>query len=69
VARASCSPAPGITATVAPFRAWRSLRLTVARKPTRTGRDYRCNIARTQRDFNLTPEMTVFFDRLLCDVF
>jgi len=36
VARASRSPAPGVTATVAPFRAWRSLRLTVAGKPTRT---------------------------------
>jgi len=41
VARASYSPAPGITATVAPFRAWRNSRLTVAGKPTRTGRDYR----------------------------
>ena len=42
VARASYSPAPGITATVAPFRAWRNSRLTVAGKPTRTGRDYGC---------------------------
>jgi len=41
VARASYSPAPGITATVAPFRAWRNSRLTVAGKPTRAGRDYR----------------------------
>ena len=36
-------PAPGIAATVAPFRAWRSSRLTVAKKPTRTAGDYgRC---------------------------
>ena len=41
MARASCSPAPGFTATVAPFRAWRSSRLTVAGKPTRAGGDYR----------------------------
>jgi len=41
VARASRFPAPGITATVAPFRAWRNSRLTVAEKPTRTGGDYR----------------------------
>jgi hypothetical protein len=34
-ARAGTSPAPDITATVAPFRAWRGLRLIVAEKPTR----------------------------------
>jgi len=36
VARASHAPAPGITATAAPFRAWRGSRLTVAEAPTRT---------------------------------
>jgi len=41
VARASRFPAPGITATVAPFQAWRNSRLAVAEKPTRTGGDYR----------------------------
>jgi len=49
VARASCSPAPGITATVAPFRAWRNSRLTVAGKPTRTGGDYPRFGSMTQR--------------------
>ena len=34
--RASHTPAPGVAATVAPFRAWRSSRLAVAREPTRT---------------------------------
>ena len=34
-ARAGTSPAPDITATVAPFRAWRGSRLIVAEKPTR----------------------------------
>ena len=48
VARASHSPAPGVTATVAPFRAWRNLRLTVAGTPTRTGGDYRRSAAETQ---------------------
>src|SRR5690554_3965051 len=31
---ASHTPAHGVTATVAPFRAWRSSRLTIARGPT-----------------------------------
>ena len=35
-ARAGASPAPDITVTVAPFRAWRDSRLIVAEKPTRT---------------------------------
>jgi len=35
-ARASHIPAPGVTVTAAPFRAWRGSRLTVARGPTRT---------------------------------
>ena len=48
VARASHSPAPGVTATVAPFRAWRNSRLAVAGKPTRTGGDYLCFLAVTQ---------------------
>jgi hypothetical protein len=34
-ARAGASPAPDITVTVAPFRAWRGSRLIVAEKPTR----------------------------------
>jgi hypothetical protein len=34
-ARAGTSPAPDITVTVAPFRAWRDSRLIVAEKPTR----------------------------------
>ena len=34
-ARAGTSPAPDITVTVAPFRAWRGSRLLVAEKPTR----------------------------------
>ncbi len=34
-ARAGTSPAPDITVTVAPFRAWRGSRLIVAEKPTR----------------------------------
>jgi len=34
-ARAGASPAPDITVTVAPFRAWRDSRLIVAEKPTR----------------------------------
>jgi hypothetical protein len=34
-ARAGDSPAPDITVTVAPFRAWRGSRLIVAEKPTR----------------------------------
>ena len=34
-ARARIPPAPGVAATVAPFRAWRGLRLAVARDPTR----------------------------------
>jgi len=46
VARASLSPAPGVTATVAPFRAWRGSRLTVAGQPTRTGGDYASFAAR-----------------------
>ena len=39
VARASDTPAPGCTATVAPFRAWRGSRLSVAGAPARTGTD------------------------------
>src|SRR3990170_186600 len=34
-ARASTPPAPDAAATVAPFRAWRNLRLIVAEEPTR----------------------------------
>jgi len=34
-ARASTPPAPDVTATVAPFRAWRDSRLIVAEEPTR----------------------------------
>jgi hypothetical protein len=34
-ARAGTSPAPDMTVTVAPFRAWRGSRLIVAEKPTR----------------------------------
>jgi len=34
-ARASTPPAPDIAATVAPFRAWRGLRVIVAEEPTR----------------------------------
>jgi len=34
-ARAGTSPAPDITVTVAPFRAWRGSRIIVAEKPTR----------------------------------
>ena len=34
-ARASTPPAPDVTATVAPFRAWRNSRLIVAEEPTR----------------------------------
>jgi hypothetical protein len=37
VARASDTPAPSCTATVAPFRAWRGSRLAVAGAPARTG--------------------------------
>jgi len=33
--RAGTPPAPDRTATVAPFRAWRGLRLVVAEEPTR----------------------------------
>ena len=62
VARASRFPAPGITATVAPFRAWRSSRLTVAGKPTRTGGDYRRWPASIQTVS--APEMAVFFNDL-----
>jgi len=40
-ARASHSPAPGVTAAAAPFRAWRGSRMAVAGWPTRTGGDYR----------------------------
>ena len=64
VARASRSPAPGVTATVAPFRAWRSLQLTVAGTPTRTGRDYRRLAAQIQRDLSLSPEVVVSLDNL-----
>ena len=32
--RISHTPAPDVTATVAPFRAWRSLQLIVAGEPT-----------------------------------
>jgi hypothetical protein len=32
-AHTSYTPAPEFTATVAPFRAWRGLRLVVAREP------------------------------------
>src|SRR5579872_3702334 len=35
-ARASDTPAPGCTAAVAPFRAWRGSRLAVAGAPART---------------------------------
>jgi len=38
-ARAGASPAPDITVTVAPFRAWRGSRLIVAEKPTRAAID------------------------------
>ncbi len=34
-ARASTPPAPDVTVTVAPFRAWRDSRLIVAEEPTR----------------------------------
>jgi hypothetical protein len=40
-ARASHIPAPGVTATVAPFRAWRGSRLAVAGGPTRATIDHR----------------------------
>ena len=33
-AHAGASPAPDVTATVAPFRAWRGSRVVVAEKPT-----------------------------------
>jgi hypothetical protein len=33
-AHAGTSPAPDVTATVAPFRAWRGSRVVVAEKPT-----------------------------------
>ena len=39
-ARASDTPAPDSTATVAPFRAWRGSQLAVAGEPARTGGDF-----------------------------
>jgi hypothetical protein len=46
-ARAGASPAPDITVTVAPFRAWRGSRLIVAEKPTRAAIDVLKRLFRT----------------------
>ena len=44
-AHAGTSPAPDITVTVAPFRAWRGSRLIVAEKPTRAAIELRSQAA------------------------
>jgi len=43
-AHTSYTPAPEFTATVAPFRAWRGLRLVVAREPVQAAINHKIGV-------------------------
>jgi hypothetical protein len=61
-AHTSYTPAPEFTATVAPFRAWRGLRLVVAREPVQAAINHKSVSTARKRLFHRCQK---FRNRLL----